>query len=92
MKRRIFAVLEILVIGLLTVIGTAPSYGGEDVPRAREVVAVVNGEEIYLDERIQPFVCIHCGRCIPFCPHDCLEGVEAKEKSTGDVKIVEESL
>jgi formate hydrogenlyase subunit 6/NADH:ubiquinone oxidoreductase subunit I len=18
-------------------------------------------------------VCIHCGRCVPFCPHDCLE-------------------
>ena len=21
----------------------------------------------------EPFVCIHCGRCVPFCPHDCLE-------------------
>ena len=21
----------------------------------------------------EPFVCIHCGRCISFCPHTCLE-------------------
>ena len=25
----------------------------------------------------EPFVCIHCGRCVEFCPHDCLEMVEA---------------
>jgi ferredoxin len=29
-----------------------------------------------LDHNGEPFVCIHCGRCIPFCPHNCLELVE----------------
>ena len=32
----------------------------------------------------EPFVCIHCGRCVPFCPHDCLEMADAPgERSTG---------
>jgi formate hydrogenlyase subunit 6/NADH:ubiquinone oxidoreductase subunit I len=30
-------------------------------------------DAIYLDETREPFVCIHCGRCVEFCPHDCLE-------------------
>ncbi|MEX1282387.1 MAG: 4Fe-4S binding protein [Desulfobacterales bacterium] len=30
-------------------------------------------DAIYLDPTGEPFVCIHCGRCVPFCPHDCLE-------------------
>jgi formate hydrogenlyase subunit 6/NADH:ubiquinone oxidoreductase subunit I len=29
-----------------------------------------------LDATEEPFVCIHCGRCVPFCPHDCLEMVK----------------
>jgi formate hydrogenlyase subunit 6/NADH:ubiquinone oxidoreductase subunit I len=23
-----------------------------------------------------PVMCIHCGRCVEFCPHDCLEMVD----------------
>ena len=34
-------------------------------------------DAIYLDPSGEPFVCIHCGRCVEFCPHDCLELVEA---------------
>ncbi|MBS1192882.1 MAG: 4Fe-4S ferredoxin iron-sulfur binding protein, partial [Nitrospirae bacterium] len=30
-------------------------------------------DAIYLDPSQEPFVCIHCGQCVPFCPHDCLE-------------------
>ncbi|MEA3548885.1 MAG: 4Fe-4S binding protein [Thermodesulfobacteriota bacterium] len=25
------------------------------------------------------FVCIHCGRCVEFCPHNCLEMEEVTE-------------
>jgi len=25
---------------------------------------------------LRPSRCIHCGRCVPFCPHDCLEHKE----------------
>ena len=24
----------------------------------------------------RPIVCLHCGQCVRFCPHDCLEMVE----------------
>ncbi|MCL5023150.1 MAG: 4Fe-4S binding protein, partial [Nitrospirae bacterium] len=30
-------------------------------------------DAIYLDSSGEPYVCIHCGRCVPFCPHECLE-------------------
>jgi len=30
-------------------------------------------DAIYLDNTSDPFVCIHCGRCVDFCPHECLE-------------------
>jgi formate hydrogenlyase subunit 6/NADH:ubiquinone oxidoreductase subunit I len=30
-------------------------------------------EAVYLDNTGDPFVCIHCGRCVAFCPHACLE-------------------
>jgi ferredoxin len=30
-------------------------------------------DAIYIDAAGEPFVCIHCGRCVPYCPHDCLE-------------------
>jgi formate hydrogenlyase subunit 6/NADH:ubiquinone oxidoreductase subunit I len=29
-------------------------------------------EAIFLDQTSEPFVCLHCGKCVPFCPHDCL--------------------
>jgi formate hydrogenlyase subunit 6/NADH:ubiquinone oxidoreductase subunit I len=35
-------------------------------------------DAIYLDDTGEPFVCIHCGRCIPFCPHNCLQMVRVK--------------
>ena len=28
---------------------------------------------IYLDNTSTSFVCIHCGRCVDYCPHACLE-------------------
>jgi ferredoxin len=37
-------------------------------------------DAIYLDARGEPFVCNHCGRCVPFCPHDCLEMSEIGAK------------
>jgi formate hydrogenlyase subunit 6/NADH:ubiquinone oxidoreductase subunit I len=36
-------------------------------------------DAIYLDPATEPFVCIHCGQCVPFCPHDCLEMTGAAE-------------
>jgi formate hydrogenlyase subunit 6/NADH:ubiquinone oxidoreductase subunit I len=33
-------------------------------------------DAIYRDSTGEPFVCIQCGRCVQFCPHDCLEMVE----------------
>ncbi|MEA2070341.1 MAG: 4Fe-4S dicluster domain-containing protein [Asgard group archaeon] len=27
----------------------------------------------------KPIICIHCGRCVEFCPHDILEMEEIKE-------------
>jgi ferredoxin len=33
-------------------------------------------DAIHLEPGGEPFVCIHCGRCVSFCPHDCLELVE----------------
>jgi formate hydrogenlyase subunit 6/NADH:ubiquinone oxidoreductase subunit I len=38
-------------------------------------------DAIYLDTTMEPFVCIHCGRCVSFCPHNCLEMRDAP--STG---------
>ena len=35
-------------------------------------------DAIYLDETTEPSVCIHCGRCVPYCPHDCLEMAESR--------------
>jgi ferredoxin len=29
-------------------------------------------DAIYLDASGEPYVCIHCGQCVPFCPHECL--------------------
>ena len=45
-----FVFLAVPVFCLLTVMGPILSYADENAPQAREVVAVVNGEEIYLDE------------------------------------------
>jgi formate hydrogenlyase subunit 6/NADH:ubiquinone oxidoreductase subunit I len=33
-------------------------------------------DAVYLEADGEPFVCIHCGRCVSFCPHDCLEMVK----------------
>jgi formate hydrogenlyase subunit 6/NADH:ubiquinone oxidoreductase subunit I len=33
-------------------------------------------DAIFLDHMVNPYICIHCGQCVPFCPHDCLEMVE----------------
>ena len=30
-------------------------------------------DAIFLDVTGDPFVCLHCGKCVPYCPHDCLE-------------------
>jgi formate hydrogenlyase subunit 6/NADH:ubiquinone oxidoreductase subunit I len=27
-------------------------------------------------------VCIHCGRCVTFCPHNCLEMVKVAVEET----------
>ena len=46
-----------------------------------EITGVLHAEERapggYLAVDGEPFVCIHCGRCVPFCPHDCLQHAEA---------------
>lgn len=31
------------------------------------------------EETRKPIICIHCGVCARFCPHDCLQMVESKE-------------
>jgi formate hydrogenlyase subunit 6/NADH:ubiquinone oxidoreductase subunit I len=36
---------------------------------------------IYLSNTGEPFVCIHCGRCISFCPHNCLEMTESPKET-----------
>jgi len=33
-------------------------------------------DAIVQDELNNPYLCIHCGRCVSFCPHDCLELAE----------------
>jgi NAD-dependent dihydropyrimidine dehydrogenase PreA subunit len=44
---------------------------------------------IYLDPTGEPFVCIHWGRCVPFCPHDCQE---MAGYATGEVFFVSQAL
>jgi ferredoxin len=39
-------------------------------------------DAVYLAADGDPFVCIHCGRCVPFCPHDCLEHKELGGEET----------
>jgi formate hydrogenlyase subunit 6/NADH:ubiquinone oxidoreductase subunit I len=42
-------------------------------------------DAIYLDQAGEPFVCIHCSRCVKYCPHDCLEMKEiAVETAAGE--------
>jgi len=31
-----------------------------------------------INETNLKLVCTHCGRCVPFCPHECLELAEAR--------------
>ena len=31
------------------------------------------------DEEKKPIICRHCGVCSQFCPHDCLQMIEAEE-------------
>jgi formate hydrogenlyase subunit 6/NADH:ubiquinone oxidoreductase subunit I len=40
-------------------------------------------DAIFLDHEVNPYVCIHCGRCVEFCPHDCLELVDLPKKDGG---------
>ncbi len=47
-------------------------------------------DAVYLDAEGNPFVCIHCGRGVPYCPHTCLEMQDAPhahtaQKRTGEV-------
>jgi len=35
-------------------------------------------------ETKKPIICIHCGVCARFCPHDCLQMVETDEVKTND--------
>jgi len=42
------------------------------------VMRAVNFDE----ETRKPIICRHCGVCASFCPHDCLQMVEAEEVST----------
>ena len=46
-------------------------------------------DAIFLDNTGQPFVCIHCGRCISFCPHACLEmgDVAAQPMEKGEEEV-----
>ncbi len=55
------AVLAVPIFSLLIAIGPASSHADEKASRAREVVAVVNGEEIYLDELEGSIVARHKG-------------------------------
>jgi formate hydrogenlyase subunit 6/NADH:ubiquinone oxidoreductase subunit I len=29
-----------------------------------------------------PYVCLHCSRCVPFCPHECLEMADVDSPPT----------
>jgi formate hydrogenlyase subunit 6/NADH:ubiquinone oxidoreductase subunit I len=29
-------------------------------------------------------VCLHCGQCVPYCPHDCLEMKDAGGSGPAD--------
>jgi NAD-dependent dihydropyrimidine dehydrogenase PreA subunit len=42
-------------------------------------------DAIFLDHLVNPYVCIHCGQCVPYCPHDCLEmaDLDPKDKEEG---------
>ena len=57
-----FAVLAIPVFCLFTAVGSVSSQADEETTRAREVVAVVNGEEIYLEELEEAVAARH--RCM----------------------------
>jgi len=35
-------------------------------------------DAIAQDRHKVPYVCIHCGSCVDFCPHDCLELLEVE--------------
>jgi formate hydrogenlyase subunit 6/NADH:ubiquinone oxidoreductase subunit I len=39
-------------------------------------------DAVYIDSTGEPFVCLHCGKCVPFCPHDCLEMADREAMST----------
>jgi len=37
-------------------------------------------DAIALDPDTNPYVCIHCGQCIEYCPHDCLALLDADSR------------
>jgi formate hydrogenlyase subunit 6/NADH:ubiquinone oxidoreductase subunit I len=40
---------------------------------------------VYMDRETGfPVVCIHCGRCVAFCPHTCLEMIDTNGASQHD--------
>ena len=46
----------------------------------RKCVPVCIARAINFDEeRKKPIICRHCGVCARFCPHDCLQMIEAEE-------------
>ena len=45
-------------------------------------------DAIYLDSTGDPFLCIHCGRCVSFCSHDCLEMREVAAEKSEKIEVI----
>jgi ferredoxin len=43
-------------------------------------------DAIFLDHLVNPYVCIHCGQCVAYCPHDCLELVDLPPKEQEEAR------
>ena len=42
-------------------------------------------DAIYMDSELEiPVFCIHCGRCVQYCPHECLEMIEITSPEDGN--------
>jgi formate hydrogenlyase subunit 6/NADH:ubiquinone oxidoreductase subunit I len=44
-------------------------------------------EAILQDHDDSIYVCIHCGQCVDFCPHDCLEMRDPETVALGEVTV-----
>ena len=49
-------------------------------------LAIAQGAVFIEPETKLPHVCIHCGRCVPFCPLGCLEMIDSPHEDPAERK------